>query len=136
VILLDTHVLIWWARRDFSRLTTPARDAIEAEMPVGRILVSSITAWETALLASLNRVTFAVSVQDWFADLSRISAVEFVPVDNEIGIEAVLLPDDFHRDPADRIIVATAREWDYQVVTRDRRILDYASSGHCRALAC
>jgi len=125
VILLDTHVLIWWARRDFSRLTTPARDAIEAEMPNGRILVSSITAWETALLASLNRVTFAVSVQDWFADLSRISAVEFVPVDNEIGIEAVLLPDDFHRDPADRIIVATARKFGAPIITADEKIRAY-----------
>jgi len=125
VILLDTHVLIWWARRDFSRLTTPARDAIEAEMPNGRILVSSITAWETALLASLNRVTFAVSVQDWFADLTRILAVEFVPVDNEIGIEAVLLPDDFHRDPADRIIVATARKFGAPIITADEKIRAY-----------
>lgn len=125
MILLDTHVLIWWARRDFRRLTKPARDAIEAEMPDGRILVSSITAWETALLASLNRVTFAVSVDDWFADLTRVSAVEFVPIDNEIGIQAVLLPDEFQRDPADRIIVATARKFGVPIITADEKIRAY-----------
>jgi PIN domain nuclease of toxin-antitoxin system len=125
VILLDTHVVFWWARREKGKLTSVARAAIEAEIPGGEILISSITAWETALLVSLGRVTFAVPVSEWLKSVEDIPEVRFVPLDNEIGVESVTLPGDFHRDPADRIIVTTARKFGAAIVTADEKIRSY-----------
>jgi PIN domain nuclease of toxin-antitoxin system len=125
VILLDTHSLIWWARREKGKLTAVARTAIEAEIPGGEILVSSITAWELALLVSLGRLTFADGIGPWLHSLENIPEVSFVPVDNVIGLQAVTLPGTFHKDPADRIIVATARKFGAAVVTADEKIRAY-----------
>ncbi len=125
MILLDTHSLIWWARREKGKLTAVARTAIEAEIPGGEILVSSITAWELALLVSLGRLTFADGIGPWLHSLENIPEVSFVPVDNVIGLQAVTLPGTFHKDPADRIIVATARKFGAAVVTADEKIRAY-----------
>jgi PIN domain nuclease of toxin-antitoxin system len=125
VILLDTHVVFWWVRREKGKLTAMARNAIEAELPGGKILVSSITAWETALLVSLGRLNFAVEAGAWLRDVENIPEVRFIPVDNEIGVQAVMLPGEFHKDPADRIIVATARKFGAAIVTADEKIRAY-----------
>ncbi len=125
MILLDTHSLIWWARREKGKLTAVARTAIEAEIPGGEILVSSITAWELALLVSLGRLTFADGVGPWLQSLENIPQVRFVPVDNDIGMQAVTLPGALHKDPADRIIIATARKLGAPIVTGDDKIRAY-----------
>jgi PIN domain nuclease of toxin-antitoxin system len=125
VILLDTHVLFWWATKDTVRLTAAARAAISEELPDGEILVSSITAWEIALLAGRRRLNLALDVAKWLSTFGEISEFRFIPVDNEIGIEAVNLPGEFHKDPADRIIVATARKFGAPIITADEKIRAY-----------
>ena len=65
--------------------------------------------------------------------MPAIRAAEF---DGDIAIEAAMLPGDFHRDPADRLLVATARLLDLTIVTSDAKILAYAAAGHVRAIAC
>ncbi len=125
MILLDTHVLFWWATKDTQRLTATAKTAISEESPDGEILLSSISAWEIAWLVSRGRLNLAADIGRWLAAFEEIPEFRFIPVDNEIGIEAVNLPGEFHKDPADRIIVATARKFGAPIVTADDKIRGY-----------
>ncbi|MBL8471805.1 MAG: type II toxin-antitoxin system VapC family toxin [Rhodocyclaceae bacterium] len=125
MIVLDTHALLWWASGDEGRLSTPASRAIAAEMREGQIMVSSISAWELAMLVCKGRVALSMDVDAWLSVLSQIEPVHFVPVDNEIAVKSTELPGEFHKDPADRIIVATARKLAAPLVTADERIRAY-----------
>jgi PIN domain nuclease of toxin-antitoxin system len=125
VIVLDTHALIWWANGDLDLLSADAAKAIGAEQRSGKIIVSSITAWEIAMLVSHGRLSLTMDVAAWLAVVEEIEAVAFAAVDNEIGVKAVELPGEFHKDPADRIIVATARKLGAPVITADEKIRGY-----------
>lgn len=125
MIVLDTHVLLWWASGDEAQLSAAALQAIEAELGGGRIMVSSISAWELAMLVAKGRVALAMDVEQWLSVVSQIDEVGFVPVDNEIAVKSIELPGEFHKDPADRIIVATARKLAVPLVTADDRIRAY-----------
>jgi PIN domain nuclease of toxin-antitoxin system len=124
MILLDTHVLFWWISEK-SKLTPPAIAAIEAEIPGGQILISSMSVWEVTMLVAAGRRTLSVSVPDWIAGFENIAEVTFIPVDNDIAVQSVLLPNGFHKDPADRIIVATARKFGAPIITADQKIRSY-----------
>ncbi|MHB8415538.1 MAG: type II toxin-antitoxin system VapC family toxin [Acidiferrobacteraceae bacterium] len=123
MIVLDTHALVWWVNGD-SDLSTPAKAVIEKEIKKedGIILVSSISAWEIALLIQKGRLTLTTSIDDWLSTVREIDAVRFVPVDNEVAVQSTQLPGAFHPDPADRIIVALARHMSAPLVTADTRI--------------
>lgn len=131
LIVLDTHVLVWWASGAVEHLSDMAARAIEHERSGGRIVVSSISAWELAMLVARGRVALSTDVEAWLALVTRIEAVEFVPVDNAIAVRSIELPGTFHKDPADRIIVATARKLGAPVVTADEKIRAYQ---HVRAV--
>lgn len=124
--MLDTHSLIWWVNGD-NQLSARARAAIEDEIANddGLVLVSAITAWEIAMLVQAGRLTLTMSVDDWLETAAEIEGVRFVPVDNHIGVESTRLPDDFHKDPADRMIVALARHFNAPLVTADGKIQAY-----------
>ena len=126
MIVLDTHTLIWWVNGD-SELSLNARTAIEHEQQNedGIILVSSITAWEIALLVGRDRLTLGMNLDDWLETVSEIEGVQFVPVDEVVGVESTRLPGDFHKDPADRMITALARHFNVPLVTTDERIRAY-----------
>lgn len=125
MILLDTHALIWWVSGEQDRLSADAAAAIQAELQDGKIGVSSISAWEVAMLVNRGRLALSMDVSAWLSVVEDIEAVAFVPVDHEIGVKAVELPGDFHKDPADRLIVATARKLAVPVVTADDKIRGY-----------
>jgi len=125
VIVLDTHALVWWVSGD-STLSRKAKAAIEREREGGAIIVSSISAWEIAMLVERERLLLSVDVGSWLAMAAQIESVRFVPVDVEIALKSVDLPGEFHRDPADRMIVATARKLAAPLVTKDERIRAYA----------
>jgi PIN domain nuclease of toxin-antitoxin system len=126
VIMLDTHVLVWWVTGDNVRLSAAAADAIAAESAAASIILSSITAWELAQLVYRGRLHLSTDLAAWLAIVETIPSVAFVSVDNEIGVKSVELPGEFHKDPADRIIVATARKFSVPLVTADERIRSYA----------
>ena len=126
VIVLDTHALIWWASGDDTRLSTPARKAITDQTEAGSIVVSSITAWELAMLVQKERISLSMDVEQWLDTLRQIDRVRFHPVDNDIAIKSANLPGEFHKDPADRMIVATARKLAAPLVTADEKIRAYA----------
>ena len=132
-LLLDTHALLWVIRGDISAEAVELLDgAAEQGVPV---LVSPISAWEVSTLVARGRLTLPMSPHDWFA-AAIDEGLGWAPLTPEVVMAAPLLPGHLPRDPADRIIVATARAFGYRLVTRDRGLLDYASAGHLQAVAC
>lgn len=134
-LLLDTHAAYWIANDE------PVRDeAVEALGEAAErgwpVLVSPITAWEMGMLASRNRITLAVSPADWFSRLLDVPGIELAAMPPELLIASSFLPGGVPRDPADRIIAATARNGGHRLIIRDRALLDYAESGHIRAVPC
>ncbi|MES9854500.1 MAG: type II toxin-antitoxin system VapC family toxin [Candidatus Thiodiazotropha sp. L084R] len=125
MIVLDTHVLLWWVSGDKS-LSSNASKAIKDTLDNdGEVIVSSISAWEISMLIDKGRLILSMDVESWLDEVKQIDGVRFVPVDNEIGIKSTVLPGEFHKDPADRMIVATARKLAVSLVTADEKIRDY-----------
>jgi PIN domain nuclease of toxin-antitoxin system len=125
VIVLDTHTLIWWVTSD-AALSKKAKTAIERERAGGGIIVSAISAWEIAMLVERETVAFSMDVENWLATVQQIPGVRFAPVDVDISVKSVQLPGEFHKDPADRLIVATARKFAAPLLTKDLKIRAYA----------
>ena len=125
MIVLDTHILIWWATGDLAKLSPNAISAINQELAGGEIIISSITAWEIAMLIAKERIVISMDLDEWLSTIAQIEAVKFYAVDNDIAVKSVTLPGDFHKDPADRMIVATARKLGCGLVTADEKIINY-----------
>ncbi|MBI2267423.1 MAG: type II toxin-antitoxin system VapC family toxin [Armatimonadetes bacterium] len=121
MILLDTHVWVWWIG-DPERLSKKALTAIENAISLHAAYVSSISAWEVAVLAKKGRLQLTVEVRDWIGLAESLPSFRFVPVDNRIAVNSVFLKGEVHDDPADRIIIATALALGASLVTKDKRI--------------
>jgi PIN domain nuclease of toxin-antitoxin system len=122
VIVLDTHALVWWLA-DTANLPRKARAWLDQAAAAGEVVhASSISAWEVAMLVARGRLELTMDVGAWIAAAEALPQVAFVPVDNAIALRAVALPDPFPRDPADRIIAATALGLGATLVTGDRRL--------------
>lgn len=126
MIVIDTHVLLWWFGGDRQRISQPAWDALQAEMQGGTILISSISAWEIALLSAKGRIGLSSDVSSWLEIVERVEAIQFVPVDNQIAILSAQLDGLLHKDPADRILVATSMRFLAPLVTMDDKIRNFA----------
>ncbi|NLC22130.1 MAG: type II toxin-antitoxin system VapC family toxin [Halomonadaceae bacterium] len=126
MIVLDTHALLWWVNGD-PQLSQSALKAIEQELQAedGEILISAITAWEIALLVEKGRLTLSMTTDDWLETVEEIEGVRFVAVDAATAVESTRLPGEFHKDPADRMIVALARHYNAELVTADDKITAY-----------
>ncbi|MGC3874906.1 type II toxin-antitoxin system VapC family toxin [Halomonas sp. GXIMD04776] len=125
MIVLDTHALVWWVSAD-SRLSAAARQVIEQEMAQqGKILVSAISAWEIAMLIEKGRLTLTMDVDEWLDKVASIEVVSFVSITPRVAVQSTRLPGSFHADPADRLIVALARESNALLITADGRIQAY-----------
>jgi len=132
-ILLDTCAALWLTGGGLS-------DRAEAEIRVTReqgvdVLISPISAWEIGLLVSKGRLALMLSPLPWFEALLE-EGVTLAPMPPHVLIAASQLPGPPLRDPADRIIAATARACGYRLMTRDRPLLDFAASGQVEAIAC
>ena len=126
MIIIDTHVLVWFVSGDNSQLSIPAKNAIEKTINEdSEVIISSISAWEIAMLIEKGRLVLSMDVESWIKETAQVDGFRFVAVDNEIGIKSTKLPGDFHKDPADRIIVATARKLAVPLVTADEKIITY-----------
>jgi len=121
VIVLDTATWIWRAS-DPERLTTSARRAIDnAE----RVLVSAISVWEVAMLVAKRRIQLDRPVEQWVDIALALPGIQLAPLEPAIAVRSTKLPGEFHPDPADRIIVATALENAVPIITPDDRIRSY-----------
>jgi PIN domain nuclease of toxin-antitoxin system len=134
-LLLDTCATIWITNEEriSERASVAIRRARADDQP---IYVSPITAWELGLLVSRGRVILLMPPERWFFRLLQAPGLRLADMPPELLIASSFLPGTPPRDPADRILAATAREYGYALVTRDRPLLDYAEQGHIHALAC
>ena len=134
LLLLDTHVWIWFMLAN-AELAVTGRQAINRAAASGQLRLAAISVWEAALLASRGRVTLSRPLAQWITEAVSAPGLSIEPLLPQIAVEACSLPEAFHRDPADRLIVATARVANATLMTRDQRILDYAARGHLTAIA-
>jgi len=132
LLLLDTHVWLWEILA-IGNLSLAARSAINSAAVDGRLRLSIMSIWEVALLSSQNRVDLPKPIASWIDEALARSRVTIEPLSPPIAIESCQLPGGFRSDPADQIIVATARVTEAALMTRDRRILDYAAGGNVTA---
>ena len=124
MIILDTHIWVWWSN-ETGRLTTAQRAAIATELANGSIGISVISCIEIARLTAIGRLELYPDTLTWLRNGIAYPGVRLLPVTPEIAVRAYSLPEPFHRDPADRILVATALEHYCPLVTSDGRILNY-----------
>jgi len=135
ILLLDTCAIIWIAMRE--PIKPEARHAMNSAFAQNeRVRVSPISAWELGLLTAKDRLPMARSAEHMFNEVVANPGVRVEPLSAEVLIQSSFLPGVLHRDPADRILIATARKHGLTIVTRDRAILDYAGHGHVNALLC
>jgi len=133
-LLLDTCAIIWLFNRSLMR--EEARKAIAEAAVAQALYVSPFSAWEIATLVRKKKIVLSMSPRDWFGFVAQHPAITLAPLDYDLLIESCLLPDDPPSDPADRIVIETARRLRLCVVTRDGPILQYSASGHVATLAC
>jgi PIN domain nuclease of toxin-antitoxin system len=131
---LDTHVWIWFMLAN-AELAVSERNAINRAAASGQLRIAAISVWEAALLASRGRVVLGRPLTQWITAAVSAPGLTIEPLLPQVAVEACSLPEAFHRDPADRLIVATARVANATLMTRDQRILDYAARGHLTAIA-
>ncbi|HEY6320464.1 MAG TPA: type II toxin-antitoxin system VapC family toxin [Thermoanaerobaculia bacterium] len=124
LIVLDTHVWIWWVASP-EQLSPDAERAIHSSLHRGGVYLSSISCWEVGMLVKKGRLQLAVSTDEWIARSVALPFLHFVPVDNQIFLRSLDLAGPLHDDPADRVIVATALGLGMPLITRDRRLQDY-----------
>ena len=123
MILLDTHCWIWLVDENekFKKIFRRVIKENEKE----RICISAISCWEVAKLVEYKRLKFECSIDIWLENALQYPSIEYINLTPEIVIESTRLPGNFHRDPADQIIVSTSRILDIPLLTMDKRILNY-----------
>jgi len=121
-VLLDTHVWWWWITGE-PRLSAAQRRRLAKITPQSPALVSDISLWEVAKLLSLGRIEMDVPLREWLEGASAEPLVRRCGISPAVAAEVAALPDSFHRDPADRILVATARILGATMLTQDERII-------------
>lgn len=121
LILLDTHVLVWWLN-DPARLPARARRAISKRPAPGSLGVSAISLFELATLVRRERVRLKSSLEDWLANLKLLAELSVLPVTADIALSAGNLAETLPGDPVDRVIIATALDEQVRLVTGDARI--------------
>jgi PIN domain nuclease of toxin-antitoxin system len=122
-ILLDTHAW-FWAVNEPERLSQKAMKAIAAAKPCDRC-IASISIWEFAMMVTRAKVSINISLDQWFEYAVSNTGITVYPLSPKIAVESCSLPNDFHKDPADRLITATARVHGLTLVTKDTKILKY-----------
>lgn len=124
MILLDTHVLVWWVS-DKKKLSRGAIKAIVDAQKHGGLAVSAISIWELAMLLTKGRLVITMVPEEWLERIETTDGLQILSVDSAIARNSVYLPGNLHDDPADRIIIATARAIGIPLVTADKKIRDY-----------
>ena len=128
LLLLDTHVLVWSVENN-PRLGVQSKQEINRAAREQRVAVSAITPWEIGLLVSKGRLQLNADVMQWIRAALDKPGVQLAPLEPEIAVASTRLPWEMHPDPADRILVATARHLGATLVTADQTLLEIAAKG-------
>jgi PIN domain nuclease of toxin-antitoxin system len=123
MILLDTHIWVWWTHDDGS-LPIEYKQLLQQHEKEG-LGVSVISCWEVAKLVEYQRLILPCPVNEWLKTALAYPNIKLLNLTPEIALESTQLPKPFHKDPADQMIVATARIYDCPLVTVDTKIRDY-----------
>jgi PIN domain nuclease of toxin-antitoxin system len=132
-LVLDTHTLLWMVE-NHPRLGSETATILNRTAREDRIAVSAITPWEIALLVSKKRIDLHRDTLEWVSAALALPGVHLVPLEPEIAVASTRLPFEMHADPADRILVATARHLGATLVTADQPLLGLARKGNFKAL--
>ncbi|MEA2825500.1 MAG: hypothetical protein QOF03_1982 [Alphaproteobacteria bacterium] len=134
-LLLDTCAAIWVAEKEVisEQAIDALNEAVDRDEPV---YVSMISSWEIGLLVARGRLPLSMDPLAWFERLLDTPGVRLADISPRILVGSSFLPGRPPKDPMDRIILATAREGGYRLVTRDKHLLAYAEDGHVQAIAC
>lgn len=124
MILLDTHIWLWLLH-DPSQLSNTAQLQIASEEPKNGLLVSAISVWEIAVKSSLGKLSLPLPIDEWYGLAQTHPGIVIEPLNPLDAIASTQLPDTFHKDPADRILVAIARRYNIPLLTCDTKILSY-----------
>jgi len=133
LVLLDTHVLVWLLNGD-QKLNQKALKAINRSMAEEAVMLSAISPWEIAMLASKGRLTLDRDVGEWVQAAVSVPGLRLEAISPEIAVASTRLPGKIHSDPADRLIAATARHLGAVLITDDQLLLDYGADGHLKVL--
>lgn len=135
-LLLDTHAWIWLSFGTPGVFSPAMQTRLNQSDRANPLHVSFISAWEVAMLSVKGRLNLDMPTHAWIKQSLSHPAMRLLALDDlAIAVECNALPGDFHADPADRLLVATARIGGYTLVTRDQKILDYGAAGHVNVLA-
>lgn len=132
-LLLDTHVFVWLLSGN-ERLGKRSRKTIQAAAEAGALYLSAISPWEIAVLVSKGRLLLEQDVGEWIQTALALPGISLAQLSPGIAVASSRLPGEIHADPADRIIVATARHLSATLVTADGLLLAYGSAGHMKFL--
>jgi PIN domain nuclease of toxin-antitoxin system len=132
-VILDTHIWVWLSMGS-SELSKSSISLIEQAAASGRVYIPAIVVWEVATLAAKRRLTFKMPTRQWVEEALSQQGINLIPLLPAIAIESTELPGEFHADPVDRLIVATARIKSLPLMTRDAKILNYSRQGNLTAI--
>lgn len=131
--LLDTHAWLWVQRGEAGKLSAELVNGIEHYQRRGEVFLSTISILEIARLVAFGGYDLGMSVEQFVAEGTEDGGFQLLELLPRILIASTRLPGKLHRDPSDRLIIATARDYGLTLVTRDREILAYAQDGHLKA---
>lgn len=131
--VLDTHVFLWLMQGS-KELSLKSIKEIEYYGQNHSLYLAAISLWEIAMLEKKGRITLHQPCLQWLEQALEVPGINVVPLSPLVAVESSYLPGDFHGDPADRLIIATARSLQAKLITRDSKILHYALSGHIQCI--
>ncbi|NOY84975.1 MAG: type II toxin-antitoxin system VapC family toxin [Nitrospirae bacterium] len=134
LILLDTHVWIWLLNGNDQLISKTCLSVINQSVQSSNIRVSAISIWELGMLESKGRIHIPTNCLDWVNKALEAPGILLAPMSPKIAIESSRLPGKFHGDPADRLIVSTARILDATLMTRDKEIISYGAQKYVKIL--
>ena len=131
-LLIDTHIWLW-LMEGVDELSTDNVARLDRAAQSASLFISAISPWEVATLATKGRIALPVPLSEWMRKAVRQPGLQLLPLSPEVSVESAQLVN-FHGDPADRILVATARLEDLRLATRDARILSWSRNGQLKAI--
>lgn len=134
MLVLDTHIWIWLMAGDRKIVDSGYLSHIKKAVKNSCIKISSISLWEVSMLNMKGRIALTENSLDWLKKALSAPGISLAPLTPEIAADSAGLPDNFHGDPADRIIVSTARILNAELLTFDQQILTYAANGHVKTI--
>ncbi len=131
-LLLDTHTWIWFGEGRKDRLSDETITLITKTAKEGGVFASVISVWELGMLETKDRVQLSTPARTWIKRFFEITGFRLTGLSQDVALDSCFLPGDIHGDPADRFLIATARNHDLTLLTRDRKILAYGKQGYVK----